>query len=376
MFQRTISFLGLLLVISVTASAQTLAVLHSFSGTDGSGPTCALALGPQGDLYGTTTAGGQFGQGTVFSITGDGVFTLLHSFSGPDGAEPFGGLLYARDGNLYGMTVTGGTANHGVIYQVTPAGVFNIVRSFAGFDGNSPYGGLMQATNGNGYGFTTGGGLYGYGTIFRITPQGVYSVLVNFDGTAAAYPQDTPLDLGDGLYVGTTRRGGTQDIGVAFAVDDAGSLLIDNSPGALGIFYAGLIAGPNGTFYTTSSAGGEGYGSVVAINGDTLAMTSIDLFTPSTGSFAVAGVTLATDGNLYGASVGGPRGVLGTLYKTSLTGVHTTLHEFSGSDGKSPYGKLVQGPTLFNSEVFYGTTYAGGANGLGVVYSLTVPPAN
>lgn len=376
---RTIFSFCVLLALLAAAPAQTLSVLHSFSGSDGSGPTSALVLGSQGNFYGTTTAGGQFGQGAVFSITSGGVFTLMHSFSGADGSEPFGGLLYARDGNLYGMTVSGGAANQGVIYEVMASGAFQVVHGFAGFDGNNPYGGLMQATNGNRYGFTTGGGLYGFGTIFRITPQGHYTVLANFNGTNAAYPGDTLLDLGNGVYVGTTRRGGTSNVGVALGVDDAGNLTIDNSTGPLGGSYASLIAGPNDTFYTTTPAAGEGFGSIVAIDAKTLAMTTFDLFTGKTGNFAVAGVMLAKDGSFYGADIGAPAGAsqkFGLLYRTSPSGVHSILHEFTGADGAKPYGTPVQGPNSSGSEVFYGTTYAGGANGLGVVYSLTMPPAN
>jgi uncharacterized repeat protein (TIGR03803 family) len=44
------------------------------------------------------------------------------------------------------------------------------------------------------------------------------------------------------------------------------------------------------------------------------------------------------------------------------------LHNFSGSDGSYPNGGLAQ----YTSGAFYGTTYGGGAYGLGTVFSVSV----
>ena len=70
------------------------------------GPACICAL------YGTTTGGyasfyGMYG-GTVFEA---GVETPLYTFTGgPDGGQPMGGLIGDNQGNLYGTTVAGGMA--------------------------------------------------------------------------------------------------------------------------------------------------------------------------------------------------------------------------------------------------------------------------
>ena len=62
-----------------------------------------------GTLYGTTNAGGGFGDGTVFSITADGKEKILHRFrGGSDGAHPNADLINVN-GTLYGTTEFGGS---------------------------------------------------------------------------------------------------------------------------------------------------------------------------------------------------------------------------------------------------------------------------
>jgi uncharacterized repeat protein (TIGR03803 family) len=96
-------------------------LLHSFgSGSDGSSPVAAL-LNVKGTLYGTTSAGGTYDGGTVFSINpATGVEMVLHSFgSGSDGATPLAGLVDVK-GTLYGTTSAAGTYGYGTVYAVTP----------------------------------------------------------------------------------------------------------------------------------------------------------------------------------------------------------------------------------------------------------------
>ena len=101
-------------------------IVHAFQGgsDDGAQPHHDL-LRQEGDvLYGATLAGGEAGQGTVFSINADGTrFSLLHAFTGGggDGAEPHSNPM--PDGPvLYGLTSKGGMNGVGVIYQVNTDG--------------------------------------------------------------------------------------------------------------------------------------------------------------------------------------------------------------------------------------------------------------
>jgi uncharacterized repeat protein (TIGR02543 family) len=149
----------------------TLVPIYSFTGTDGAFPYAALAQGSDGNLYGTTAGvapagGGTLNDGTVFSVTPGGVFTLYSFTGGSDGANPYGGLVQASDGNLYGTT-TGNTTNTGSLFSITTAGALTPLVDFNGGNGGNPYGSLVQGVDGNLYGTTSAGGASAGGTVFQ-----------------------------------------------------------------------------------------------------------------------------------------------------------------------------------------------------------------
>jgi uncharacterized repeat protein (TIGR03803 family) len=189
--------------------ADALTTLHDFDFTDGWDPQDApLVQATDGDLYGETAGGGKSSSctsncGTVFRITPGGGFTSLHSFNGTDGHAPAGGLVQATDGNLYGTTEAGGANNDGTVFKITLGGALTVLHTFDGTDGNTPEG-LVQATDGNFYGAAFGGGANGFGTIFKITPGGTLTTLHNFDGTDGAHPYGALLQATNGTFYGTT----------------------------------------------------------------------------------------------------------------------------------------------------------------------------
>jgi uncharacterized repeat protein (TIGR03803 family) len=96
-------------------------VLHTFAGgsSDGANPEAGLIQGSDGNLYGNTLQGGASGLGTVFEITPSGTETILHAFAGSsDGANPTANLVQGSDGNLYGSTGAGGTKGYGTFFKV------------------------------------------------------------------------------------------------------------------------------------------------------------------------------------------------------------------------------------------------------------------
>jgi uncharacterized repeat protein (TIGR03803 family) len=117
-------------------SGWTFNPLFSFNGSDGANPEARVIFGPNGTLYGTTTNGGGIGFGTVFNLRPQARAcvsticpwseTLLYSFAGyPDAANPgYGDLLFDQsgNGNIYGTTTEGGDNSIGVVYQLTPKG--------------------------------------------------------------------------------------------------------------------------------------------------------------------------------------------------------------------------------------------------------------
>ncbi len=98
----------------------TTTVLHALGATgDGAFPAAAL-LYAHDQLYGTTSAGGRSGKGTVFALDlTTGRETLLHSFAGADGADPQAPLRTVR-GSLYGTTYLGGAFNAGALFRINP----------------------------------------------------------------------------------------------------------------------------------------------------------------------------------------------------------------------------------------------------------------
>ena len=107
------------------------------------------------------------------------------------------------------------------------------------------------------------------------------------------------------------------------------------------------------------------------------AFVTLHNFTGADGVNPTAGLVQATDGNFYGTTgYGGANcdpaaGLCGTIFKMTPSGALTTLYNFCSQagcvDGKGPLGGLVQA----TNGSLYGTTYAGGTNGAGVVFKIT-----
>jgi uncharacterized repeat protein (TIGR03803 family) len=153
----------------------TLTSLYSFSGSDGANPSGGLVQGGDSFLYGTTSIGGltngssnSAGYGTVFQISTNGARNTLVYFNGTNGANPHGNLIIGPDGNFYGTTLAGGASNAGTVFSVTSGGMLTTVYSFSGTDGYGPYAGLFFGNDGAFYGETMTGGSAGGGNIFRI----------------------------------------------------------------------------------------------------------------------------------------------------------------------------------------------------------------
>jgi uncharacterized repeat protein (TIGR03803 family) len=158
-------------------------VLYTFQGgSDGSYPTDLAAI--NGEVYGATSAGGNFnagcnsfGCGTVFAIDPKtGAKRIVYAFAGgSDGWLPYAGVI-AVGGLLYGTTGAGGssacTQGCGTVFSVDPAtGAERILHRFhGGSDGELPVGGLTEK-GGELYGTTNyGGGADNYGTVFALKP--------------------------------------------------------------------------------------------------------------------------------------------------------------------------------------------------------------
>ncbi len=272
-----------------------------------------------------------------------GQIEVLHSFAGnPDGEYPSTDLVVDGAGNLYGMSVLGGDYGSGTVFRLSPSDTGwheTILYSFtSGADGGQPYGGVTLDDEGNIYGTAVVGGSGGAcvedgcGVVWKLANIGgawVQSVIHDFNG-AEGYGPGGPVvfDILGNLY-GMTPTGGADGLGVVYQV----------SPDGKGDWSFRVV-------HTFTGFGDGGAGS--------------------------AGRLLADgDGSIYGvATIGGNYGY-GTVFQLvpGKDGSWTqhTLYSFKGQpDASYPYGGLVRDAAGH----FYGTTYYGGAYGIGAVYKL------
>jgi uncharacterized repeat protein (TIGR03803 family) len=127
----------------------------------------------------------------------------------------------------------------------------------------------------------------------------------------------------------------------------------------------------DGSLYVTANQGGITGGSCLFGCGQILAMTPGGVVTPihsfdivAEGAFPRGGLTLATDGNLYGVLSQGGTTSFGSVFKMTTAGVTTILHAFSSAEGTATYP-----PIQATDGNFYGTT--SGGSFVGVLYKLT-----
>jgi uncharacterized repeat protein (TIGR03803 family) len=163
-------------VFQINPNGSNFAVVHVFGSipNDGSSPYASLFNGPNNKLYGTTDSGGAFGSGAVFSLDQTGSnYTVLHSFTNAsnDGQSPFySSLALGPDGALYGTTSAGGNANRGTVFKIAPDGSgYAVLIRFGGTNGSIPDSGLLAASNGALYGTCSSGGSLSRGTVFILT---------------------------------------------------------------------------------------------------------------------------------------------------------------------------------------------------------------
>ncbi len=383
--KETFARLVLLLWVTMlpTFSSRALTTLYSFTNRfDGSQPYAGLALGSDGNFYGTCFEGGSNDLGSVFKITPGGVLTPLYSFSYIDGDSPTAGLVQGTDGNFYGTTFQGGTnfqdgvnLDFGTVFQISSDGAFNSLYSFAnGIDGANPYAGLTEGTNGAFYGTTVNGGSNNNGGVFEITSAGTLTSLYSFtNGVDGSQPRAALTPAIDGNFYGTTYYGGSNHAGALFRITPAGALtplhsFVSASDGANPL--GKLVASTHGSLYGTAYTGGtNGGGTMFSI---TISGTFSVLYSFTAGIDGAnpgAGLALGSDGNFYGTTyAGGPNGN-GGIFKITPQGALTPLYLFSvGNDGASSYATLVQG----SDGDFYGTTQFGGANVDGVVFKANL----
>jgi len=389
-----------MLAIGAGAAGKT-TVIYSFSGgADGEYLDTDLVVDNAGNLYGTTVQGGS-GSGTVFQLAPSGsgwTHTVLYSFSGAaDGAEPYKGVTLDAQGNLYGTTVAGGSgpceSGCGVVFKLTNSGGIwteSVIHTFTGSDGSGPGSGLTFDRAGNLYGMTPTGGIYGLGVIYQLKPglSGNWSFRVihtftgGVDGSSASAGR-LILDHAGNLY-GVTTVGGANGKGVAFKLhrSETGAWILKplyafkgQPDGALP--YGGLIFDKSGNLYgTTYYAGTNDLGTVYKLTHRDGSWTESVLYSfkgAPDGSSPISTLVRDAAGNLYGTtSDGGGVAGYGIIFKlapgSNDTWTESVAYRFPGPPGAS----LAYNGMVVDSEGnFYGATVHGGPADDGTIYKFT-----
>ena len=363
---------------------------------DGSGPLGGLVLGTDKNFYGTTFSGGAHNctgsiecGGSVFEITSQGAFKTLYSFcsqtSCADGEFPYAELLIASSGNLYGTTSAGGAHGDGTIFKITPQGRLTTLYSFCTEtscrDGADPIGGLVRGTDGNLYGTTYGGGAYGYGTVFKLAPSGTLTTLYSFDSTDGANPTASLIQASNGRFYGSTLWGGTVlDVcpfgcGTLFGMSSNGTLAtLESFDWSNGYepSSAFVQATDNNLYATTTQGIGSGTIFKITLRGS---LTLLYVFNGATdGGLPFGGLIQATNGTFYGTTAGGGAGSAGTVYSLDAgLGPFITFVLSTGKVGGTAQ-ILGQGLTGATSATFNGVP-ATGFTAVSDTYMTAVVPS-
>ena len=327
-------------------------LLHSFiddpANSAGGLIPCSRLIEKNNVFYGSTLSGGQFGFGTVFSLTpppeGQSAWaeTVLYSFTGGnDGGFPFGGLVMDQNGALYGAGYLSFYSNGGEVFQLICSSTACSENTLLANGNGVIYNGdlLLDPNTGSLFGTASDGGpnrQTGYGNVFQLTPQGdgwTYYDLYDFTGGAdGAYPNGglsgyPPTDI-----FGTTQGGitGTGD-GVLFE-------LRENTAGGPYTLYeqhtftgspdgaaptAGLYLDGSGTFWgTTSSGGADNLGTVFKLYPDRYKIhvwyyDEVYSFAGglNDGATPESALTGDSNGNLYGTTNQGGSEDEGTVFE-------------------------------------------------------------
>lgn len=323
-----------------TGGTWTESVLYNFGAdSDGACPESSLIFDAAGNLYGTTYNGGLYGVGTVFELMHDSqgwVETVIHNFgsSKVDGTHPISGVTFDQAGNLYGTTLEGGYPGWGTVYTLTQSGsswTERIIYAFSpGKYGVNPFGGVTFDSSGNLYGTTAAGGSYAYGNVFKLTKSG-------------------NMWLWSAIY---SFKG----------EDDGGSAYATPVFDALGNLYGTTIyrgAADAGTVYRLQPFG----------NGWNFLL--LHTFNGKDGQNPDVGVAVDALSNVYGTTQAGT-GNSGTVFELSVNGqgawTEKVLHSFTnGADGGAPSSV----PALDSQGNLFGTASTGGKFNSGTVFEVT-----
>lgn len=373
----------------------TLTILADFTGSNGAAPQAGLIEATDGNLYGTTSNGGTNNNGTVFRVTKAGVITVLASF-GSDastGTWPQAELTQGPDGNLYGVTSAGAANFGGAVFRITLGGTLTGLAPLPQNNVAAPSP-LVLGDDGNFYGTTVD-------NYYRVSLTGNLTVLADFSSTFEGRQAEGPLlKVGNGTFLGTTYSGGTLDqneFGTIHRLTEQGTVTpVVAFPKIIGRnFNSELTEAPDGLLYGTVADNGRRFigssaripapfrmsktGTVVPLSSFT-ATTGLGPSGKSSPMIHVGGGVLfgsLSDGGVLTPPIALNTHAAGFIYRIRPTGSVARIYQFirtanpgdaPNEHGETPDGALAPGP----DSQFYGTTALGGAQARGTLFKIDI----
>ena len=363
-------------VFTLTTSGSSYKLLYSYGGSnagEGNNPL-GVALDTDGNLYVSCKYGGGGGYGAITRLKpGSTSASLVYQFSAgsSDGAYPTTGLSHDSSGNLYVVTYNGGAANSGVFERISTGGSARLYVSFPASTYTTAAPTLASASSPSTfYEPTYQGGLANSGSVLKLSTSSETSL---YDFSNGFFDGSRPYQGGliqgsDGLLYGTTSwQVLNTSVGTAFNISKSGTYTqLASIPGGP----TGFLVPANDTFFGLTSNGGY-YGSGSLFDLDSSADNGYDDYADlgqGAGTNPYGGAMLAKDGYIYTTTYSGGKMNDGAIIRFDVDGIETILHSFDGTHGANPNATLVQDPS---SGTFYGTTYSGGANNDGTIFSFT-----
>ena len=326
-------------------------------------------------LYGLNTCGGEYGNGSLFSVDVSSTsLNSIYTFGKDEGRFPsYIGQIQADNGNLFGLVFYGdNTGNFYYIYEFDP--INNTYDEKCKFNCEFPpipRTGITLAQNGVIYGTCQYTGEYNKGSIFKYNIQNdefcdVYFFQGNPDGDR---PMGSLLNASDGMLYGVTRSGG-QHQGSIYSVDPENSeyeqlakFNIDNGRYP----ESGLIEGPDELLYGLTSMGGDhGKGVIYSFNTTNSIIIKLHSFDEINGALPTGKLLHTSDGNLYGFTHEGGCNNQGVLFSFNIyTNTFEKIIDMEDSvTGSNPISSLV----LAADGNIYGLTSYGGEQGGGCLF--------
>jgi uncharacterized repeat protein (TIGR03803 family) len=386
-------FAAWLLAATVARAGNTFTILHDFgnTGTDGIFPYSSPVVAGN-SLYGTTEQGGSDLGGSMYQYNlSTGIYSQNYGFtSAAQPSQPYAPPTYSGS-VFYGTTFTGGSSNKGTIYQINPDGSgYSLLYSFTGSatDGDAPEFGALVITSSSPtdtvmYGLAAGGGgTANGGTHYKYdTASSTLTDIHSFGSTASdGIEPEAGLAQSGTLLIGTTAGGGANSGGTLFSYDmSSGDYQTLYNFGASSTDGNFVVTTPvvSGTiiYGATIDGGAHGKGTLYSFDMSDDAYNILYSFgsgpDDGTGPGPYKNGLLLVGSTLYGTTYGGGTDSYGSVFSYDLDdGVETVLHSFDVTDGLRPFGTLAMvGDTLYGTAQFGGT----GLDANGVLYSISVP---